>query len=386
MVVAVPHSFCPVLCCYCSYLLQFSPPRLPSEGTLFVHTVCTLFVHTECTVAFPFCTLNVMRSVRSSHLLWSPEISRPFSARVPARSLMGSPRCDFTLSRKEALPARTRCVSRQTISRRISASGADTTAPNSGLFELVPSSSLPTRAHLSVSSPWNLQHPDPILPSLHDHVLQKLLLETHILLQKLLLETHIQLPDFSAHSVVPLKIIHAHCTFILPFRVFPCSLEPEKSVHIHDVTLLVHPRRHVNRVQFSFYDPTLPLPFLPAGASAHANFAVGYFILHPFLCFRLPLLFLASVSFSTEDSFPHVFKSSWCAVSLPWVRLAPHNPIFSCLNCTFAFLPPLFIQAIPQDDSWSLLVPLEPDCSSACIWEEGRSCHGRLSLQRFRRE
>jgi len=39
--------------------------------------------------------------------------------------------------------------------------------------------------------------------------------------------------------------ILAHYTFILPFRVFPCSLEPEKSVLIHDVTLRVHPRRHV---------------------------------------------------------------------------------------------------------------------------------------------
>jgi hypothetical protein len=43
---------------------------------------------------------------------------------VSARSLIGSPRCDFTFTRKVALPARTRCVSRQTISRRMSASGA----------------------------------------------------------------------------------------------------------------------------------------------------------------------------------------------------------------------------------------------------------------------
>ena len=154
--------------------------------------------------------------------------------------------------------------------------------------------------------------------------------------------------------------ILAHYTFILPFRVFPCSLEPEKSVLIHDVTLRVHPRRHVNRVQFSFHDPTLPLPSLPAGASAHVNFAVGCFILHPFFCFRLPSLLLALISFSTEDSFSHVFKPSCFAVPLHWSRSAPHNPIFSCLDCTFAFLPPLFIQAIPQQDSWSLLVP--PDC------------------------
>ena len=154
----------------------------------------------------PFCTSNVIRSVRSSHLLSSSEIVRPSSARVSARSLIGSPRCDFTFIRKVALPARTRCVSRQIISRRISASGAvanvafppcpthflmtrktaslshsrrasslraadcsaNTTPPNSGLFELVPSSSLPTRTHLPSPFSPNLQHPDPILPSLHD--------------------------------------------------------------------------------------------------------------------------------------------------------------------------------------------------------------------------
>jgi hypothetical protein len=63
-------------------------------------------------------------SVRSSHLLSSSEISRPSSSRVSARSLISSPRCDFTFIRKVALPARTRCVRRQTISPRISASGA----------------------------------------------------------------------------------------------------------------------------------------------------------------------------------------------------------------------------------------------------------------------
>ncbi len=35
-------------------------------------------------------------------------------------------------------------------------------------FELVPSSSLPTRAHLSAPSSLNLPHPDPIFPFLHD--------------------------------------------------------------------------------------------------------------------------------------------------------------------------------------------------------------------------
>ena len=136
-----------------------------------------------------------------------------------------------------------------------------------------------------------------------------------------------QLSDFSAPLVVPLNIIHAHYAFILLFRAFPCSLEPEKSVLIHDVTLRVHPRRHVNRVQFSFHDPTLPLPSLPAGASAHVNFAVGCFILHPFFCFRLPSLLLALISFSTEDSFSHVFKPSCFAVPLHWSRSGPHNPI-----------------------------------------------------------
>ena len=36
----------------------------------------TLFVHTDRTVVFPFCTSNVIRSVRSSHLLSSSEIAR----------------------------------------------------------------------------------------------------------------------------------------------------------------------------------------------------------------------------------------------------------------------------------------------------------------------
>ena len=91
---------------------------LPLEGV--AHAVRP----TERTVVFPFRTSNVIRSVRSSHLLSSSGISRHSSARVSARSLIGSPRCDFTFIRKVALPARTRCVSRQTISRKISASGA----------------------------------------------------------------------------------------------------------------------------------------------------------------------------------------------------------------------------------------------------------------------
>ncbi len=66
----------------------------------------TLFVHTELTVASPLRTSNVILSVRSSHRLSSSDIPRPSSAKVSARSLIGSPRCDFTFIRKAALPAR----------------------------------------------------------------------------------------------------------------------------------------------------------------------------------------------------------------------------------------------------------------------------------------
>jgi hypothetical protein len=52
----------------------------------------TLFVHTERAVVFPFRTSNVIRSVLSFHLMSSSEISHPSSARVSARSLIGSPR------------------------------------------------------------------------------------------------------------------------------------------------------------------------------------------------------------------------------------------------------------------------------------------------------
>jgi hypothetical protein len=172
-----------------------------AQPACFRKALRTLVVHTESTAVFPFRTSNVIRSVRSFHLLSSSEISRPSSARVSARTLIGSPRCNFTFIRKVALPARTCCVSRQTISRRISASdavanvvfppchthfliahktaalshnrrtsspraadcNASTTPPNSGLFDLVPSSSLPTRAHLPDPSSLNLQHPDPSL-------------------------------------------------------------------------------------------------------------------------------------------------------------------------------------------------------------------------------
>jgi hypothetical protein len=147
----------------------------------------SLFVHIERTVLSHFC--NESHAIRS--VVQSPVVirnSRPSSSRVSTRSLMGSP-CDVTLIRKVDLPARTRCVSRQTFSRRMSASGAVASvafppcpthfltahktaalspSPNSGLFELVPSSSLRTRAHLSASQLWNLQHPEPIFPTLHD--------------------------------------------------------------------------------------------------------------------------------------------------------------------------------------------------------------------------
>ena len=85
--------------------------------------VIIIIIHTERTVVFPFCTSNVMQSVRTSHLWLSSQISSPSSARVSVRSLIGSPRWDFTLIRKVALPLRTRCVHRQTISRETSASG-----------------------------------------------------------------------------------------------------------------------------------------------------------------------------------------------------------------------------------------------------------------------
>ena len=60
----------------------------------------SLFVHTECSVVSPFHTSNVIQSVRASHLLSSLEISRPFSTRVSAHSLIGSPRWTSPLSEK----------------------------------------------------------------------------------------------------------------------------------------------------------------------------------------------------------------------------------------------------------------------------------------------
>jgi hypothetical protein len=116
-----------VLKIYCALSAECAPDRAHSTKvpSAALHRVWSwLFVHTDRTVVSPFRTSNVIRLVRSSHLLSSSEIVRPSSARVSARSLIGSPRCDFTFIRKVALPARTRCVSRQIISPRISASGA----------------------------------------------------------------------------------------------------------------------------------------------------------------------------------------------------------------------------------------------------------------------
>jgi hypothetical protein len=47
---------------------------------------------------------------------------------------------------------------------------------------------------------------------------------------------------------------------------------------------------------------------------------------HAFFCFRLPVLFLALISFSTEDSFSHEFKPSWCAVFLGLGSAHPSIP------------------------------------------------------------
>jgi hypothetical protein len=64
------------------------PFHLSLPLACFLTALRTLFVHTECTVLLPFRNSNVMRSVRSSHLLLSSGISRPSSAKVSARSLM----------------------------------------------------------------------------------------------------------------------------------------------------------------------------------------------------------------------------------------------------------------------------------------------------------
>jgi len=120
-----------------------------------------LFVHTDRTVVSPFCTSNVIRSVRSTHLLLSSEIVRPSSAMVSDCSLIGSPRCDFTFIRKVSLPARTRCVSRQIISRKISAS--DTVS--NVAFPPCPAHFLMTHKTDSLSHSDKSLTGEPILPS-----------------------------------------------------------------------------------------------------------------------------------------------------------------------------------------------------------------------------
>ena len=82
--------------------------------------------------------------------------------------------------------------------------------------------------------------------------------------------------------------------------------------------------------------------------------------------------FLLRLAFPQKTVFP-MCSNPLGVQSILWSFSAPHNPVFSCLNYTFAFLSPLFTQAIPQEDSWSLLFPPDPDCSSACTLEEGRS-------------
>ena len=61
--------------------------------------------------------------------------------------------------------------------------------------------------------------------------------------------------------------------------------EPKESVIIHDIALLVHPRRHVNRVQFSFYVTSLPPTSLPTSTSTHVDLIAGPLFLHVFDCF-----------------------------------------------------------------------------------------------------
>ena len=138
---------------------------------------------------------------------------------------------------------------------------------------------------------------------------------------------------------------------------FPCSLEPEKSALIHDVTLRVHPCCHVNCVQFSFNDPTLPSPFFPADASAHINFAVGCFILHPlFSASGSPCPFLLRLAFPQKTILPTCSTLLVCRLSsLVALGSTQPNLFVSKLHVTFAFLPPLFMQVIPQENCLSRL-------------------------------
>jgi hypothetical protein len=125
---------------------------------------------------------------------------------------------------------------------------------------------------------------------------------------------------------------------------------------------------------------TLSLSLLPAGASARVNVAIGCFILYPFFCFRLPLLFLASRHFP-----PRVQTLLLCSPP-SLVALGSTQPNLFVSGLHVRIPPAPFHPGHPTRRCRSLLVPPEPDCSSACIWEDGRSRHRRLSLQLCRRE
>jgi hypothetical protein len=130
----------------------------------------------------------------------------------------------------------------------------------------------------------------------------------------------------------------------------------------------------------SFHIPTLPPPFLPAGASALVDFVVRCIFLYLVFCFSLLLFFLATFCFSTEDSFIRVFEPSWSAIPFHWPRSAPHNPVFVRADHPFAFFSSLFAQTFPQENCRPLLITPEPGLASACIVEEGRRRNRRLSL------
>ena len=82
----------------------------------------------------------------------------------------GFPSMRLHFNQESSSPCCTRCVIRQTISSlRAADCNANTTSPNSGLFELVPSALLCRLVHICLPiPPWNFQNLDPILPSLHD--------------------------------------------------------------------------------------------------------------------------------------------------------------------------------------------------------------------------
>ena len=111
----------------------------------------------------------------------------------------------------------------------------------------------------------------------------------------------------------------------------------------------MHPRRHVDRVQHSFHIPTLPPPFLPAGASVGINFSVWCIIFCLFFCFRLLLFCPAPFHLSTEDDFSHMLEPPWRAIPLPRPRSAPHHPVFVRMSHPFTIFSSLFVKALPQE-------------------------------------